>query len=134
MSISKIDIVSGDSIEINVQDQTFRGFISPHVIVTATLGEEKSQVAGYFLTNKTSCLIYFRDIDVINISRIVLTEKTKSQFELTQDVRNKAFESHSSFRAYQFAKKARQTGINGMWASSAILHLSKQKKVIIAKD
>lgn len=72
-----MDVLKGDSYEVNIFGCTIQGFVLSPFMVSKYTANNKLEIFSYMLIDKNNAFVIFRPTDIIHTTRIVLTEKTK---------------------------------------------------------
>ncbi len=138
MIIDTIKAGPGDSYEINTFGHLTQGFVISHYMVQTTYNNNSANTEVYFwlLIDKHNTIVCFRDADIINTSRIVLTEKLKYPVKWNEDFNDKMVEAQKILLQNERLYRARRIGMSAQYAQEAFLNLIKDytnsdKKLII---
>lgn len=110
-----MDILSGDTFEINVFGYTTKGCVLSHFMVTRTVGSDEVEAVSWMLIDKNNKIVCFRESDIIHTSRVVLTEKMKYPTKLNKEFNEVMHKAERELRNRQYVLKSRRGGMGHMF-------------------
>jgi hypothetical protein len=137
LDANKYKIIVGDTIEVITYGHKTKGFVLNHFITTRNVSSDEINVFSYMLIEKDNKIVFFTPKDTVNITRIVLTEKTKIPTKLNEYYHDKISKAEHEFKYRQYMFESRRIEMSFAFANS-VVHESifgeKKELILVNKN